>query len=125
MAAGLGPQERRKAPRVAERVPLALSDAGAEFQAETQNLSTSGVYCTLDRFVPPMTKLQLRFELPDGARRITVCCSGVVVRIEPVIANAERGRYHVGIFFSDLSQPERTAIERFVCQRLAAAPSTD
>ena len=116
--------ERRQAPRVTERVTLALRDATAEFRTETKNLSTAGAYCTLDRFLAPMTKLQLAFELPDGARRVRVRGEGVVVRVEPVIADADRGRYHVGIFFTEMTERSRSAIARFVLHRLAARPST-
>ena len=117
-------QERRRAPRVTGRVTLAIRDASAEFRAETNNLSTIGAYCTLDRFLAPMTKLQLQFELPDGARRVRVRGEGVVVRVEPVISSSERGRYHTGIFFTEMAERDRSAIARFVRQRLAASPST-
>ena len=116
--------ERRRAPRVTEPVLLGLRDATAEFRAETKNLSTVGVYCALDRFLPPMTKLQLQFELPDGERRVQVRGEGVVVRAEPVIATAERGAYHIAIFFTEMTERDRSAIARFVRQRLAARPST-
>ena len=117
-------QERRRAPRVAERVSVALTEEGKAFQAESENLSAAGVYCTLDRFLPPMTKLQLQFELPDGARRVRVRCEGVVVRVEPIIASAERGRYHVAVFFTELAERDRSAISRFVSQRLSARSAT-
>lgn len=117
--------ERRRAPRIAERVVLAITDGGTELSTETKNLSASGAYCTLDRFIAPMSKLQLRFELPERSRRTTVRCAGVVVRVDPVIAGAERARYNVAIFFTELSERNRSAISRFVRQRLSATPSTD
>ena len=116
--------ERRRAPRVAECVPVALTDEGKAFHTESENLSATGVYCTLDRFIPPMTRLQVQFELPDGARRVRVRCEGVVVRVEPVVVDAERGRYHVAVFFSELADRDRAAIARFVSQRLSARAGT-
>ena len=116
-------QERRASPRVAERVALAIADAGTTLQTETKNLSASGAYCTLDRFVAPMTKLQLQFELPNGARTAKIRCSGVVVRIEPVVATADRGLYNVAIFFTELAERDRSTIARFVQRRLAGSPS--
>ena len=113
-------QERRRDPRVDERVSVALTDEGKAFHAESENLSAAGVYCTLDRFIPPMTKLQVQFELPDGGRCVRVRCEGVVVRVEPIVTSAERGRYHVAVFFQDLTARNRSAISRFVSQRLAA-----
>ena len=117
-------RERRQAPRIDERVSVALSGEGATLQAESENLSAVGVYCKLDRFLRPMTKLQVQFELPDGARRVRVRCEGVVVRVEPIVADAKRGFYHVAVFFTDLTDRDRSAISRFVSRRLAARAST-
>lgn len=113
-------QERRKTPRVAERLELTLAGADGVVQADTQNLSAAGAYCTVDRFIPPMTKLELRLELPDGAQRTSVRCVGVVVRVEPIIASPQQGRYQTAILFTELSERDRSAIERFVARRLAA-----
>lgn len=119
------PSERRRAPRVPERVALSILDAGNELLTQTNNLSASGAYCTLDRFIAPMSKLALRFDLPNGSRRVPVRCAGVVVRVDPVIVNADRGKYHVAIFFTELSERHRAAIGRFVRERLAAVSSPD
>ena len=124
MASGMT-RERRKVPRIAERVVMAVTDAGTALAAESRNLSTSGVYCTLDRFLAPMSKVQLQFELPNGGRTSKVQCTGVVVRVEPVVASADRGRFNTAIFFTELSDRNRSTISRFVRQRLSAASSTD
>ena len=121
-----GQSDRRRSPRVAERVPFAITEGRAAVQAESVNLSAAGAYCTLERFIAPMTKLQLDYELPDpagggagGNRRIRIRCTGVVVRTEPVVTSPEAGRYHIAIFFTDLNERDRSAIARFVGQRLA------
>lgn len=116
--------ERRGAPRVTEHLPLAIGEAGAEFAAETVDLSASGVNCVLDRFIPPMSKLLLRFELLHGVRREPIQCAGVVVRVEPMIASPERGRYRTAVFFTELSERHRASIARFVTARLAASTKT-
>ncbi len=115
--------ERRRAPRVAERLSLTIGEGKSAYVAETKNLSASGAYCMLDQFLPPMTKLALQFDLPNGARHVRVACSGVVVRVEPLVAHADRGRYQIAVFFTDLTERDRAAIMRFVRQRLAAASS--
>ena len=126
MAARLmGTQERRRAPRAAERVPLAITDAGGDLHADTKNISAAGAYCTLDRFIPPMSKLELRFELPGSSRRIRIRCTGVVVRVEPVVMDANTMRYNTALFFTEISKHERAAISRFVQQRLSATRPTD
>ena len=120
-------RERRTAPRVTERVPLAIGEADGRLQTETNNLSASGAYCTLDRFIAPMTKLQLQIALPGGARRGMIRCRGVVVRVEPVVSIPHGGRYHMAILFTDLAARDRSAIAQFVTRRLASttSPSTD
>ena len=125
MASGMTIPERRRQPRIAERVVMAISDAGTELTTESQNLSTAGVYCTLDRFLSPMSKVQLVFALPNGSLSSTVRCAGVVVRVEPVIAHASRGQFNVAIFFTELSDRDRSAITRLVRQRLSASSATD
>ena len=116
--------ERRAAPRIPERIRFALTNGGGALEAETKNLSTSGAYCTVSKFIPPMTKLQVAFEVPNGPRRVPIRCSGVVVRVEPVVNSPEEGRYHMAIFFNDLSARDREAIAQFVRERLASASST-
>ena len=98
----------------------AVRDADTELVGETRNISASGAYCTLDGFIAPMTKLEIRFELPNRTRPTPVRCSGVVVRVEPVVSHAGRGRYHIAVLFTDLKTQDRAAIERFVRQRLSA-----
>ena len=115
------PSERRQDPRVNERVSLAIRDASAELVGETKNLSASGAYCTLERFIAPMTKLELKLELPNETHPTLIRCQGVVVRVEPVVSNADRGRYHIAVLFTELKKQDRAAIERFVRQRLSAS----
>ena len=116
-------QERRRAPRISERVSVEISDATAECRTETTNISTVGAYCTLDRFIAPMTKLQLEFEVPNGPRHVRIRCEGVVVRAEPVVESSERGRYHIAIFFSEMTDRGRAVISQFVRERLSAGSS--
>ncbi|MCI0561114.1 MAG: PilZ domain-containing protein [Nitrososphaera sp.] len=111
--------ERRRDARVNEKVSVTLIETGQAFSTETKNLSTSGAYCRLERFIPPMTKLQLEYDLPNGGKPVRIRCSGVVVRVEPVIIDLDQARYDVAIFFTDLTDRDRSAIAQFVHQRLS------
>ena len=115
-------EERRRAPRLAESVSLDITEAKAPVQAEMKNLSATGVYCALNRFIPPMTKLRLLFELPGGIRRTQIRCAGVVVRVDPIVTTESQARYHTGIYFTELSDRDRSAITRFVRQRVSTQP---
>jgi len=100
---------------------VAIAGAGPDLQTETHNISASGAYCTLDRFIPLMTKVSLRFTLPGGMRGAVVKCTGIVVRVEPAVTKGGgHMQYRVALFFTDLSSRQRSAIERFVRRRLAA-----
>ncbi len=118
--------ERRRAPRAPERIELAISEEGQELRTETKNISAAGAYCTLERFIPPMSKLELRFDLPTvgSARRSKVRCNGVVVRVEPVVTDGEAMRYNTALFFTDIDERDRQTISQFVRERLAAARPT-
>ena len=116
----MGTPERRRSPRAAQPVPLAIRDAKLDLRTETKNLSAAGAYCTLDRFIPPMSKLQLTFELPGSFRRTHIRCTAVVVRVEPIVKDPTAMRYNTALFFTEISKPGRAAISRFVRQRLSA-----
>lgn len=121
MATRMTAPERRQAPRISERVAIAISGDGQVWQAQTKDLSTAGAYLLLDRFIPPMTKLQVEFELVSGAKRTRIEGTGVVVRAEPVITSASQGQYHIAIYFSEMSDRHRAAIAQFINQRLSSS----
>jgi len=114
--------ERRGAPRVASRLPLTLTRQAEEFVTRTKNISASGAYCQIPRFVAPMTKLQVWLEIPSRSHPARIECQGVVVRVEPSRINPHPARYHVAIFFSDLADRDRSIIARYVQQQLRITP---
>ena len=114
------PKDRRQTPRAIERVPLSITDGGRALTVETKDLSASGACCVVSQFIPLMTKVQLELVVSNGTQRVRVRCAGVIVRIEP-IGTADAPRYNAAIFFTDLSDHDRSAISRFVRERLAAS----
>lgn len=112
--------ERRQAPRASERVPLSITDGGVDVRVDTKDLSASGACCVTSQFIPLMTKVTLRLDVPHGAQRVSITCAGVIVRIEP-IGTPEAPRYNTAIFFTDISDQDRGAISRFVRERLSAS----
>ena len=117
-------QERRRHPRVTHRISCDLQNEQQALKAETLNLSACGAYCTVQEFIPPMTKLQVSLTLPHGKSTSHVNCTGVVVRVEPMTTNLEHWKYRIAIWFSDLSDRNRSAISHFVEQRLAESSSS-
>ena len=116
--------ERRIEPRAVSRVALVLDHAAEELSAATENISASGAYCTVGRFIPLMTKLRVRLELPSGRASRAIHCQGVVVRIEPPQETPRQQRYQVAVFFNDLSDRDRTHLAQYVQQHLQSPASS-
>src|SRR5436190_23622225 len=93
--------DRRQHPRIDKNVPLKISTADIELVTETKNLSRTGVYCRVNKYIEPMTKLKIHLLLPikKGTKTTTkkITCHGVIVRIEPV--SKENNEYSVAIYF--------------------------
>ncbi len=113
------PQERRRSPRLDHTVPLKLSNGDVEIVTETRNVSSSGVYCRVNTYIEPMTKLKIHLLLPvKKSNRIStkrISCHGIVVRTESV-PNEEY--FNAAIFFNDLQPKDIQALADFVEQML-------
>jgi len=111
--------ERRGNPRLKNNIPVKICQEGGDFVAETQNISRSGTYCRVDRFIAPMTKLKIHLLLssPDEGKKSArkISCEGVVVRSEPV--SGENG-FHLAIFFSDITKRDSEYITDYVSAHL-------
>ena len=111
---GRGP-ERRKHPRLEHSVPLKISSGDVDIVTETTNLSCSGAFCHLNKYLTPMTILKLNLLLPlrKNNKIVTkrIHCKGVVVSTE----SAGHGDYfQTTIFFSDIAPRDSQTISDFV-----------
>ena len=109
--------ERRGAPRSDKDVAMKLKLGELDTVIHTLNISASGAYCKLDKEVPLMSRVKLVIILPEreGERRIEV--TGVVVREHPVVVNGKTQHYDLAIFFEDISQKDREAIDSYVSKK--------
>lgn len=116
--------ERRRAARIAQNIPLKLSSADSDFVTETKNVSASGAYCRVDQYIEPMTKLDIQLLLPirkgSEVTTIKVSCCGVVVRTES--APNDDG-FDTAIFFNDIGPQEIAILKEFVEQSLSTPAS--
>ncbi|NTV29039.1 MAG: PilZ domain-containing protein [Candidatus Omnitrophica bacterium] len=107
--------ERRKCPRVSNNVPLKIFSPDADLVTETKNISCSGAYCRINRYLEPMTKLKVVLLLPVRKNgKVTakkVSCGGVVVRTENILN--EEG-FNTAIFFNDIKPRDTRIIAEFV-----------
>lgn len=117
-------RERRHAPRALSRLAIVLTDDRQEVSTTTENISASGAYCRVSHYLPVMTKVRIRLELSAQSKPRTVRCQGVIVRIEPPLADPSRDHYDVAIFFHELDDRDRSVLSQYVQQHLQRAPST-
>jgi hypothetical protein len=114
-----GGAERRRSPRLDHVVPLKLSSGDIDIVTESRNLSSSGVYCRVNSYIEPMTKLKIHLLLPVRKNnRITtkrISCQGVVVRTESV---PSADYFNAAIFFNDIQPKDIRALADFVEQML-------
>ena len=108
--------ERRAHPRIDHQLPISVGANGYDFFTTTHNISCLGAYCTIDKYVPPFTKVRIKLNLPlvtHGARQdCDVSCSGVVVRSE----DEPNGKFNVAIFFNRIAEEPRQKITQYIKQ---------
>lgn len=119
-------KDRRRYPRVDKNVAIKLKDQDADFVTETKNLSCIGAYAQIDTYIPILTKLRVTLLLPrqrnvKEARHIT--CEGTVVRVERRGAPPEPNKYHIAIYFNEISKNDMKHIDAYVKNQLPSPPS--
>ncbi len=105
--------ERRKAPRVKKAFPFTIRSEEGQITTQTKNISVSGAYCHLDKYLPLMTKLSISVGLPDSEKNVH--CEGVVVRVEEAVPTG----YNVAIFFSDMPEQDRQRLNRYLQRHIS------
>ncbi len=112
--------ERRKHPRLEKKLPIKLKQfPGKDFDisTETKNISANGAYCTVNRPIELMTKLELTLLLPLPNVKVKkikkIKCRGIVVRTEKNKEN-KMHPYRVAIFFHDIDSQDKKTLHSYV-----------
>ena len=107
--------DRRQHPRIDKNVPLKISTTDVELVTETKNLSRTGVYCRVNKYIEPMTKLKIHLLLPikKGNKTTTkkITCHGVIVRTETL---PNKNEYSIAIYFNDLPSRDADCITEYI-----------
>jgi len=110
-------RERRRHPRIDERLQFKLKAEDFDVVTETINLGCLGAYCQLNRHIPLMTTLKIALALPHGDQENEfdyLECSGVVVRVEEVLSEANMDSvYNTAIYFNEIQESEKEKIASF------------
>ena len=113
--------EKRRQPRVDNNIPLKIAAPGADLVTETRNVSSSGVYCRVNIFLEPMTRLQVTLLVPvKKAEKVfarKIVCGGVVVRTENI---PDGHGFNTAIFFNDIHPKDIRLLADFVESILAS-----
>ena len=108
-------KDRRKDPRVLSEIPIKIFQEDGDILTETKNISRSGAYCRVNRYMSPMTKLRINLLLPvkqtGKIKTSKISCEGIVVRTEPIDGDTS---YNAAIFFNNISQKDSDAIAQYV-----------
>jgi len=116
--------ERRSDARFDIALPLKISGQDYDLITNTKNISCSGIYCQVSRYIPVMTKLALTMHIPliIGRRKVEkkVDCACVVVRIMPEFVQESVNDYHLGLFFSQIQEKDKALISKYIQQAFFA-----
>lgn len=108
--------ERRRAPRGKPSTDLRMSLPGMSAPARVRDMSSSGVCCTTDRPLPVLSHVRLAFEVAAESGSREIACGGAVVRCvkDGRASGGGPATYEVAIFFTDLRETDRAALDEFV-----------
>ncbi|NQT47076.1 MAG: PilZ domain-containing protein [Candidatus Omnitrophica bacterium] len=108
-------QERRRYPRVAEKLPLKISSEGSYIVTETKNISPKGAYCMIKGKLPDMCKVEVTLLVPTkagaDAPRKKVVCTGTVIRQEPPHADES---CPAALLFENISKTDERLLSKYV-----------
>jgi len=115
--------DRRLHPRIEHILPIKIAANGYDFATSTENVSSLGAYCHIDKYVPPFTKIAVKLSLPmvtkQGLKDSSVACHGVIVRSE----DDTKGGFNIAIFFNEIKESQKKIISRYVNQFIIKEPA--
>jgi hypothetical protein len=107
--------------RLTMRVEAGATSGAPQLVTESQNISSSGIYCLASHYLAPLSKVQLTIVLPSmpghGDGQDLVKCEGIVVRCSQRPGDNSGTPYELACMFSGLDRELRGRIEEFVTWR--------
>lgn len=118
---GAGAPDRRRHIRIHNRLPFKLSDNLSVIATQTINISVSGAYCEIDRYIAPMTKVNITLLVPlrlksNKISSKTLRLEGVVVRTEK--SDNSEGRFSIAVFFTQTKESDLKNIRLYIESQL-------
>ena len=108
--------------RLSMRVEAGVAAGSPQIVTESQNISSSGIYCHASHYLAPLSKVQLTIVLPrvpgsEGAAQQLVKCESIVVRCDQRAGDRSETPYELACMFSGLEPDLRRRVEEFVTWR--------
>ncbi len=98
-------------------LPLEISSGDFSLQTETKNVSCSGLYCEVDRFIPKETevKVSMKIALTIDTRKVKkiINCPAKVVCIDPPNPRGNIN-YNIGLEFSNIEESDRDLLSKYI-----------
>jgi len=102
--------ERRRYPRIDKKLSLKLESKEFDIVTEAENISASGAYCRIGKYLAPFTILDISLFLSSKDRAERVDCKGIVVRTEENSDNT----YSIAIYFNEIKEIDQRKISQYV-----------
>jgi len=116
--------ERRKCPRVEKILPIKLSVSEFDILTETNNISASGTYFSLEKPLELMTKLNVVLLIPIIKNKTKIIekisCTGIIVRCEIADIDTKRS-YRAAMHFNNLKERDKKILLLYIRSLLKAS----
>jgi hypothetical protein len=108
--------ERRRHPRVEDKIPLKIKDETFDAITITKNVSCSGVFCQVEGYFPVLSKVKIVLLLPSEGKSKAhpLHIEGVVVRSEPVKSAPQSNRRNIAIFFNKVKRQDMFRLSGYI-----------
>lgn len=109
--------DNRKHPRFILILPLQISTKDFSVETNSKNISTTGVFCDVDRVIPVDTEvdvsMKLSYVLDGHKKQRTVKCNGKVAWIDSS-RQEEKGTCRVGIAFDKIEGEDSVVLKQYI-----------
>ena len=108
--------------RLSMRLEAGVAAGASRIVTESQNISSSGVYCHSSHYLAPLSKVQITIILPripggEAQAQELLKCDGIVVRCEPRHSDRSDTPYELACMFTGMVPAMLRRVEEFVTWR--------
>ncbi|MDR4510015.1 MAG: PilZ domain-containing protein [Candidatus Brocadiaceae bacterium] len=110
--------EKRKHRRINASILFKMKTKQLSLISETINVSCTGMFCQLDRYIPLHTEVEITLSLPSKNKHKNfeyISCHGKVVRVQLVLSEKNnKTLFNNGIFLHEIKMFEREILDAYI-----------